>query len=83
MNAATEFDHHPGVVAVGCPLRITVSSRRTDGGTGGYACSATGAHCLPGDQCDGLRQQQERMAAILEAQAARPRGISIVRKERG
>lgn len=78
MSETIVFDHHPGVVAIGCPLRITVSGRRTDGGTGGYACSATGCHCLPGDQCDGLRQMQE-----LEDQAARPRGISVVWRGRG
>lgn len=46
---------HPGVVAIGCPLRIIVTARRTDGGRGGYACSYTGGHCLPGDQCASRR----------------------------
>lgn len=55
-----ELSHHadhPGVLAVGCPLRITVTARRTDGGRGGYACSYTGGHCLPGDQCADRRAE--------------------------
>lgn len=42
---------HPGRDAGDCPLRIIASGRRSDGGSGGYACDFTGGHCLPGEQC--------------------------------
>lgn len=51
--------HHPGHIAAGCNLRITVKSQRTDGGRGGYACGYTGGPCLPGEYCDKFRKTAE------------------------
>lgn len=47
-NAYILPDHarHPGWDADGCPLRITVTAR-TLLTSDGFACSATGGHCLP------------------------------------
>lgn len=59
MGDLSHHADHPGVLAVGCPLRITVTARRTDGGRGGYACSCTGGHCLPGDQCADRRAAEK------------------------
>lgn len=58
MTDLPHHNDHPGFLAPSCPLRITVAAHRTDGGRGGYACSYTGGHCLPGDQC------QDRRAAL-------------------
>lgn len=48
--------NHPGFDAHGCACRITVTGRRTDGASGGYACAETGGHCLPSEGCDALRR---------------------------
>jgi hypothetical protein len=51
--------NHPGHDAPDCPLRTVVTSRRTDGARGGYGCSWTSGHCLPGASCSSWRLAAE------------------------
>lgn len=57
--------NHPGIDAGDCELRITISGRRTDGGAGGFACSFSGGHCLPGSDCDRRRAEEANMKASM------------------
>lgn len=60
-NADILPDHasHPGWDADGCSARITVNNR-THGS--GFACGATGGHCLPGSHCPSRRARFETPA---------------------
>lgn len=46
-----QHPNHPGHSAADCILRLTVTGNRTDGASGGYACTYTGGHCAPGADC--------------------------------
>lgn len=52
-------EFHPGH-EVECILKLVVSGKRTDGGQrGGYACGATGGHCLPSRiKCEAYRAEE-------------------------
>jgi hypothetical protein len=50
-----DYPNHPGATARSCGLRINVTGNRSDGAVGGYACSWSGGHCLPSDDCDQRR----------------------------
>lgn len=39
-----------------CPVRLTVTPRCGAPHGGGYACRATGGHCLPDSKCDDRRR---------------------------
>jgi hypothetical protein len=42
-----EHANHPGLTAVSCPLRLTINAQPCGTSSNGYACSATGGHCMP------------------------------------
>jgi hypothetical protein len=62
------FPAHPGYCAADCVLRLTITALRSDGAGGGYACSVTGGHCLPGALCDHrLREHQRKQERLHHA----------------
>lgn len=50
------YAKHPGFDAQSCPLQyvVTPSTRMSHHG---FGCDVTGGHCLPGDQCQKLRER--------------------------
>lgn len=54
---------HPGWVADGCPLRITVTPRNGGVTSHGFACDWTGGHCLPSQDCDNRRAIKQARAS--------------------
>lgn len=72
------YADHPGFGADGCGLRITITPRDSWGrqAGGGFACSMTGGHCLPSEQCAQWRAEaaeQDRVQALLEQARAEGR----------
>ena len=57
-----EHASHPGWIADGCELRMTVTPRNGGVTSAGFACSWTGGHCLPGGACEGYRAEAGRQA---------------------
>ena len=57
-------DHaaHPGWEADGCIARLTVTPRNIEFSPG-FACAATGGHCLPGANCDERRAYHKKVQA--------------------
>ena len=63
-GGANPYADHPGFDAQDCPLSIVVTRRGPYGGVqGGFACSMTGGHCLPCDQCESRRQRASEIEA--------------------
>ncbi len=45
------YENHPGFDASICVNRITVTAAASSTSANGYACSLSGGHCLPSEDC--------------------------------
>jgi hypothetical protein len=64
----SDHANHPGYTAGNCHLRITVNAHRCGMSSNGFACSATGGHCLP---------ERERCAELRGDQANEPITVTL------
>lgn len=72
-----KHENHPGHDNGDCHLRITVNAHLYGTSHNGYACSATGGHCIKSDACaqraaDDKKYQEENkdLLAFLEKERA-------------
>ncbi|WP_455233503.1 hypothetical protein [Geopseudomonas aromaticivorans] len=69
-------EDHPGHSALGCELQITVNRAPCSSSSNGYACSATGGHCMPGDNC-AARRGEAVAEPVPAARVTKPVKLSI------
>ena len=73
-------EDHPGHSALGCELQITVNRAPCGSSSNGYACSATGGHCVPGDDCAARRGDPAPPAKAIKLSSAQ---LKLLQEERG
>lgn len=59
----SKHEDHPGSCAEDCPLRITINTR-SGMSQNGFACDATGGHCIPSDYCDEYRKDHRNQCDL-------------------
>lgn len=56
-----------------CPLKIKVTAHPNGMSSDGYACSATGGHCIPCKDCDSRRAREAPPAELGKISADNPK----------
>lgn len=70
-DGANPYAEHPGFTATDCEFRLTVTGKNSGAISGGFACSASGGHCLPDEgycqiRKDNVAIQDKLQALIME-----------------
>lgn len=67
-----DYTNHPGFEAGDCPLRIVVRPHAFGLSSRGFACSSSGGHCVPNDNCKAIVKEHQEEYEFAEVLLWRP-----------